>query len=167
MNNLELYAAMSADSGKTWIYQQNMTNSPSPGATAGSCDSDEWHSISETASGDVLDVFYMNDKEAGSGVNPVKNVSGNRLRVTMFPNPFRNRIVTRLADKNLAASKGRNKARLSIFATNGRLLREASFKKEYLWNGTDAFGHRLPAGVYLLQVNYNNMKYSSRVVLMK
>jgi hypothetical protein len=190
MNNLELYAALSVDNGETWIYQQNMTNSHTPAAPAGSCDSDEWHSISETASNDVLDVFYMNDKDAGSSVNdftaitvnpmmylkyaitpvevkPVKNVSKNVLRVTMFPNPFRNRIEIRLADKDLADSKGKNKARLSIFATNGRLLREASFKKKYIWNGTDAFGHRLPAGIYLLQVNYNKMKYSSRIVLTK
>ena len=150
-------------------------------------ENDEWHSISETAGNDVLDVFYMNDKDAGSSVNdftaitvnqmkylkyvispvgvkPVKNVSKNVLRVTMFPNPFRNRIEIRLADKNLAASK---KARLSIFGTNGRLLREASFKEKYLWNGTDALGRRLPAGIYLLQVNYNTMKYSSRIVLLK
>ncbi len=190
MNNLELYTALSVDNGETWIYRQNMTNSHSPTAPAGSCENDEWHSISETVSNDVLDIFYMNDKEAGSSVNdftaitvnpmnylryvispveakPVKNVSKNTLRVTMLPNPFRNRIEIRLADKDLAASNGRNKAHLSIFATNGRLLREASFKEKYLWNGTDAFGRRLPAGIYLLQVNYNNMKHSSRIVLTK
>ena len=187
MNNLELYVALSADNGVTWIYQQDMTNSHSPGAAPGSCENDEWHSISETVGNDVLDVFYMNDKDAGSSVNdftalttnpmnylkyvispvavnPVKNVSKNMLRVTMLPNPFRNRIEIRLADKNLAASK---KARLSIFSTNGRLLREASFKEKYLWNGTDASGQRLPAGIYLLEVNYNTMKYSSRIVLLK
>ncbi len=188
--NLDLYTAMSTDNGATWIYRQNMTNSQSPAAAAGKCDNDEWHSIAEEASNGVIDIFYMNDKDAGSSVNdatvitvnpmnymkyvisptavkPNKIVSRNALRITMYPNPFRNRIEIKLADKNLAASKGKKKARLSIFGTNGRLIREISFKKKYLWNGTDAFGNRLPAGIYLLQVEFNSMKHSSSIVLMK
>ncbi len=188
--NQEIYTAMSVDAGATWIYHQSMTNSQTPGAEAGECDSDEWHSIAEEASNGVIDVFYMNDKDAGSSVNdftvittnpmnymkymisptavkPDKIVSRNALRVSMYPNPFKNRIGIRLADKNLAASKSKKKARLSVFGTNGRLIREISFKEKYLWNGTDAFGNRLPAGIYLLQVNFNSMKHTSRVVLMK
>jgi hypothetical protein len=188
--NLELYGAKSTDNGATWIYHQNITNSRSPNQIAGLCESDVWHSIGATATADVIDIFYMNDRDAGSSVNDfsncttnpmlflkykviptgvkeIENISRNSLRVTMFPNPFRHRIVITLADKKLNLSNGKNPVRLAIFNTTGRLVKETSFKEKYVWDGTNDHGIRLPVGIYLLRLSVNNMNYSSQMILMK
>jgi hypothetical protein len=66
--NLEIYGAYSTNNGTTWSAPVNITNSQSPGATAGYCENDCWQSIAEITHGDTVFIFYMNDKDAGCSV---------------------------------------------------------------------------------------------------
>jgi len=100
------------------------------------------------------------------GIKGINKVFTNTLRVTMSPNPFRNRIEIRLAGKNSAALKGKP-VQLAIYATSGRLVKQVSMKEKFVWDGKDADGHRLPAGIYFLRLNAGGLKYSTQMVLLK
>lgn len=189
-NNLELYGAKSTDNGATWIYPQNMTKSQAPNSVPGEGQSDWWHSIAENVSDDVIDIFYMNDRDPGTVLfdgttvtnNPMRFLKHkivpvsvkkslqnphNRMRFTLYPNPFRQKIEIRLADRGVVSKSDKQKVALEIYNTNGRLVKEASFKSKYIWNGTDNSGSLLSAGIYFLTLTIDEMKYSSRLTLVK
>lgn len=191
-SNLELYCAKSINNGATWIYQQNMTNSHSPNAVAGACENDCWHSVATTTSDDILDVFYMNDRDAGSsvqdgstptvnimlfmnyqispvGVKTINKMPRNQCNLMMSPNPFCTRTAIRLTGIDAVVSKDKNQKNLKIFNTSGRLVKAVTYntKTGYVWDGTDEYGHRLPSGIYLISLTINGMKYTSQLIMFK
>jgi hypothetical protein len=76
--NGEVYVSMSDDDGATWGTPVNLTNSATPNCAPGDCDSDYWASAARYGRIDqceypgqpVLDILYINDKSAGSAVQP-------------------------------------------------------------------------------------------------
>jgi hypothetical protein len=68
--NMDIWGAKSTDNGATWIEQHNITNSPTPGATAGNCDNDHVNHLAEETLDDTLVMFYLNDKDAGNAAFP-------------------------------------------------------------------------------------------------
>lgn len=63
-SNGDICAAVSTDNGLTWSPPHNLTRTRSPGALAGSCNSDHWSSLAEIVN-DTLHIIYINDKDAG------------------------------------------------------------------------------------------------------
>jgi hypothetical protein len=157
-NNMDIWGARSTDNGHTWIEHHNITNSPSPGADTGFCDSDCWQSLADETLGDTLVLFYMNDKQAGSAVfqdatgftdNPMlfylyawnppgveehKTEAPMRLALNIAPNPsVRNTQISYTLSKAGTVS-------LNVYSVDGRLV-------ETVYNGDR------DAGVYTENLN--------------
>jgi flagellar hook assembly protein FlgD len=62
---------------------------------------------------------------------------------------------------------------LRVFDVSGRLVRtlvsglQDAGQHEVTWNGIGEGGHRLPSGVYLLQLRNGSQRESRRLVLVK
>lgn len=88
-------------------------------------------------------VLWVEDGKGGQG----KTVSlGNPARLTVSPNPF-----TASVHIKMQSGPGIN-FRVSIYDRAGNKVNElTAFNNEVVWNGTDANGRKLSAGVYLLK----------------
>lgn len=86
-SNGELYMSYSEDGGGTWSTPVNITNSPSPGCTAGNCDSDHWASMWEFVD-EYLHILYINDKDAGGIPQGEGSETDNPVLYYAYPNPL-------------------------------------------------------------------------------
>lgn len=59
------------------------------------------------------------------------------------------------------------KAQLSIFTSNGRLVKQLKFKDSYIWDGTDSKGIKLPVGIYVVQVQGLKGTVKTKIILTK
>ena len=62
--NFDVYVAFSEDQGLTWGPPVNITNTSTPMAVAGQCQSEAWPTMAEKAD-DYLHILYIEDKDAG------------------------------------------------------------------------------------------------------
>ena len=110
-SNGEVWAAYSADGGRTWRGHRNLTNTPTPGAPAGACADDRYASLAAVVD-DTLRVLYLSSFDAGSSQYESGAVTVDTMRYyelfgppgveeeisttlnpasakpTIFPNPF-------------------------------------------------------------------------------
>jgi hypothetical protein len=84
--NGELYMSYTAD-GSTWATPADMTNSHTPGCTAGNCDSDHWSSLAEQVDAN-LHIVYINDKFAGGVPQNEGTATTNPVLYLEYPNPI-------------------------------------------------------------------------------
>jgi hypothetical protein len=183
--NEDIWGAKSTDNGATWIEHQNITNSPSPGATTGNCDSDRWQTLADETLGDTLVMFYMNDKEAGSAVfgdltaytdNPMlfylypwgtgieENNAGTprKLTLNVAPNPVKRH--TALSYALPAAGN----VSIRLYSVDGRLV-------ESIYDGRQDAGQytenvdagQLANGTYFVVLETANEKITSSLVIIR
>ncbi len=99
-------------------------------------------------------------------IDPPLSVLENEVRFSVYPNPFKNNVtitligqynkVPRLEVVNLVGQK--------VMADKLERLGENRF--EYVWNGSNKKGNRLPGGVYLITViSDNDVRLTSRTML--
>ncbi len=90
-----------------------------------------------------------------------------QLEVASYPNPFRPATYFRLTVPEPGGD-----ARIGIYDASGRLVRSLSpghvgvGVQIVTWNGSDASGRRLPAGIYHVRVSVDGRETSSRVVML-
>ncbi|KPL19977.1 MAG: hypothetical protein AMJ92_00555 [candidate division Zixibacteria bacterium SM23_81] len=65
--NGEIYCSVSTDGGLNWSEGTNLTNTPSPNATPGSCMNEDYPSLAAEVN-DTLHIIYVEDKDAGAAV---------------------------------------------------------------------------------------------------
>ncbi len=105
------------------------------------------------------------DVIVGLGVGP--NASPARLRLEAAPNPARGAIALAITGADAGAQ------RVDVLDAAGRLVRRLDDAhalpgtRTLRWDGTDAAGARLPAGMYLVRVTRGTHTAQSRVVLLR
>jgi len=82
--NGDIHMQYSADGGQTWSIPENLTNSPSPGCTAGDCDSDHWSALADKVD-DELHIIYIEDKDAGGIPQTEGQVTTNPVKYLAVP----------------------------------------------------------------------------------
>jgi len=98
----------------------------------------------------------------------VPEVGAARARLSAWPNPFNPR--TKLS---LAVPEGGAELRLEIFDSSGRRMRVLAAgrmdegRREFIWNGRDDAGHRLPSGLYLARASMPDRRLLKKLVMLK
>jgi hypothetical protein len=170
--NMDIWGAKSTDNGATWIERHNITNSPTPGATAGNCDNDHVNTLAEETLGDTLVMFYLNDKDAGNaayppdpgatltdspllfylyawvGIEENNTQEPRRLTLNVAPNPFRNNTVISYALPTAG------NVSIKLYGIDGRLV-------ENVYNG------RRDAGVYTANVDARQLANGTYFVVLE
>jgi len=85
-------------------------------------------------------------------------VKPEQLQVSMFPNPFAQKV--RIEVKN--ASIG---TKIALYNTKGQKIAE-QYGKDYVWNGSDVTGQKVANGIYFVQVSNQNGCVVKKVVKM-
>lgn len=107
--NGEIWLSVSVDTGTTWDYQRNLTNSYTPHCLPGECDNDYWASMNRfgreiqpgledwtsavivdpdpygSTTDYFLDIMYVNDKDAGSVIQDEGSWTENPIRWFRIP----------------------------------------------------------------------------------
>lgn len=105
-------------------------------------------------------LFEPSDAEDDHLQAPVPNLS-------LYPNPFRDQVTISLNQKLSAESK------ISIYNAKGQLVHSLKLpqnnepRPSLHWDGTDARGKRLPAGVYLLKCHTGVYDINRKILLLK
>jgi len=189
--NGEIFAAGSADGGITWGTPVNLTNTSTPGASAGNCLSENFSSLAPVVN-DTLHVLYEEDKYAGQAdfavpstvtQNPLRYMripasmvppggssvseAGNHLPQTFplaqnYPNPFN-------PSTNIEFSLSEPAhVSLTIFNINGRevaLLVDESMPQgshSVRWNAQN-----LPSGIYFYRLSAGGFSQTRKMLLLK
>ena len=121
---------------------------------------------------DVGEGFYIDDVEVTGGGQPVTFIKGaeprtrKAMRFLSWPNPFMRKISIRLAGcpENMVSGRiydatGRVARNFSVNARNGQA--------NWLWNGADNKGRRLPPGAYFVEVRSGNETRLGKLLLMR
>ncbi len=99
-------------------------------------------------------------------MNPLTSNSGNVSELTSllecYPNPFSNNEPLNISIKN-----DNKNALLTVTNVKGQLLykRKIIDSDKLVWNGVDSKGHKLPSGIYLLNLKSGNETISKRITL--
>jgi len=85
------------------------------------------------------------------------------LNLHVYPNPF---------STTIKISKGQSAKSIEfkIYDTAGRLVNSfilGPMPSALCWNGTDQAGHELPGGVYLLVAEFNRVRQSQKLILVR
>jgi hypothetical protein len=194
--NGELYGAYSTDYGITWSDYVNLTNTRSPGAGPGYCNDEDYMTACPKVVTDSIFITYIEDKDAGNyacyeGIateNPVycwvfwtglirtgvEEEQGSSAKfqepiLKISPNPFTTQCVVKIQ-----APESKNQIDLNIYDASGRVVKDFSLPTAYclvpttiLWSGTDQTGHRLPAGVYFVELNTGNETITEKIIKLK
>ncbi|MEO0228047.1 MAG: C25 family cysteine peptidase [candidate division WOR-3 bacterium] len=102
-----------------------------------------------------------------------------QLGISLMPNPSRNRLTIKFEIPNSKSEINSNLAtRYSLLATlhiydaTGRVVRQWDHETirqsdQIIWDGTDNFGRRLPAGIYFIQLQTENFTQVEKALLLK
>ena len=183
--NGEMYGAYSGNESGIWSGSINMTNTPTPGAIPGFCQSEDYPSIANKVN-DTLHVSFLIDREPGAFGNTASDLYYMRLPAEDFksmtsvddsrenlrpssyvlldcyPNPFNSNL--KIAFELLAAFE----IELSIYDIAGRQV-------STLENGPFAMGNHeinfnatgLSSGIYFIKLQYNDQSGCRKIVLIK
>ena len=83
----------------------------------------------------------------------VNSIEKPNIRLSNDPNPFSDQTTI-----HFRLPKNANNPLLNVYDLHGKLIRQFAVggKSEQPWDGTDDNGNRLPAGIYLYNITYNN-----------
>jgi hypothetical protein len=193
--NGELYGSYSTNNGITWSDYVNLTNTRSPGAGPGYCDDEDYATVHPYVINDSIWLTYIEDKDAGNWADAEGTRTSNPVRCWVFPtslitgieedqassakfqesilriepNPFTTQCVVKIQ-----APESKNQIDLKIFDASGRLVNDFFLSTAYslvpttiLWSGTDQAGHRLPAGVYFVELTGGDEIITRKVVKLR
>ena len=189
--NSEIYASGSADGGITWGTPVNLTNTPTPGAGAGDCLSENYPSLASVVN-DTLHVFYQEDLYGGRAdfalpetvtENPQRYMSIPASMIPLggasteelypiqprsfqlaqnYPNPFN-------PTTNISFSLSQTgKVSLVVYNINGqetaRLLDESLPSGNHVvkWNAQN-----LPSGIYFCRLQIAGQSQTRKMLLLK
>uniref|UniRef100_A0A7C4XM48 T9SS type A sorting domain-containing protein n=1 Tax=candidate division WOR-3 bacterium TaxID=2052148 RepID=A0A7C4XM48_UNCW3 len=87
------------------------------------------------------------------------------------PNPFSEKLMIKFQPSSLGACR-KFVVSIKIYDANGRFLRQWDYEtirlsNQIIWDGTDDFGRRLPAGIYFVRLESNEFKRIEKVVLLR
>ena len=186
--NGEFYGSFSTDYGITWSDYVNLTNTRSPGAVAGQCDDEDYMTACPKAVNDSIFITYVEDKDAGAysqmeGVmteNPVRfwvfptslitgiQENQNKIldanKISIYPNPF-----VKSMNIDFSIGLGAKGIELEIYDATGRLVKSITQLHNYsiTWSGDDQDSHKLPAGIYFVELNTGEIKITEKVIKLK
>jgi len=183
--NGEIWGAYSPNLGGSWSGPANLSNTPSPGAEPGECQSEDYPSLAAIVN-DTLHIAYLFDRDPGgygiytsdmtyqkisaaefesvSGVNPIP---GNTLPkisglICNFPNPFNSSTSIRI-EISIPST-----VELAIYDIEGRLMEVLYF------GGLSAGIHQftfqadhLSSGIYIARLSGEDFSLSSKMLLLK
>ncbi len=118
-----------------------------------------WSSTRNDPSFLNFDIYFA----AGNYVG-IEEAYDARLSVSLqcYPNPFTDKLEIRcdMPDKRL---------QIKIYDINGRIVKQWDYpilrlSNYFSWDGTDQGNHRVPAGIYFLELVKNNHKYVKKIV---
>ena len=79
--------------------------------------------------------------------------------IAIYPNPFEEEVIIQLSNSPVTPIK------LELTDITGRvILKTLMNQKEYVWDGTDARGHKVPAGIYLVHFEKDGKYYHIKIV---
>jgi hypothetical protein len=167
--NGEIYGAYSTDNGLTWSNHVNLTNTRSPGATAGDCLDEDFMTANPFIVNDSIYVTYVEDKDAGIypiegswtqnpiycwvfsktliGIEEQKNNRPNFTSMIISPNPS-----AHASNISYVLPKSGNVS-LKLYDATGRLVRN-------LENGYK------DAGNYIHNINTNDLANGTYFVIL-
>ncbi len=107
--------------------------------------------------------IYQYEYEEGEGEmgGPMAQESQllNNAGITIFPNPFKDRLVINLTAAEKPLSDFGNSLSIKIYDVAGRLIKQYNNPApKIVWNGDDEYGRHIPAGVYFLTVDNPDAK---------
>ncbi len=82
--NGDINMQYTADNGASWSEPINLTNSQTPGCTAGNCDSDHWSTLADKVD-DNLHIIFIEDKDAGGIPQTEGSVTTNPVKYLAYP----------------------------------------------------------------------------------
>jgi len=122
--------------------------------------------------GDVGEGFYIDDVhiDRATMIEEFREPGTSQLIFELFPNPFFNRVDIRLQMLDMT-----KKTTLRIFDVTGRLVKDLSpllsdmshHLSVISWSGIDELSRKVPAGVYLVQLEGQEVKLTRKVILLR
>ncbi len=104
----------------------------------------------------VYNIASANPPE--EGVTPLNGIQN------IYPNPFSQQL-----NIEIGVSEKRQDYRLSVYNIKGELVHRtagsASGNVKLTWNGIDGKGNKLPAGIYLISLQTDNLSETRKVIL--
>ncbi len=182
--NGDIYMQYSINGGRTWETPQNVTNTPTPGCSAGDCESDHWSALADRVD-ENLHIIYIEDRDAG-GIpqtegsvttnavrylevqNPVLGIDGHGSRPTTFdlsqnyPNPFNARTNIEFDLKNDSYVE------LSVYDITG--ARVSTLVNRPLSAGSHSINwdaNEVASGVYYYTLKANDETTTRKMTLLK
>jgi len=103
-------------------------------------------------------------KGAFEGITEQQTYKSRQLRLTIYPNPFRDKVNITFNIEHSAESK-----ELKIYDATGRVVQEFCHltNQQIFWNGTDDFNRKLPSGVYFLKFQSGDYSATEKVLLIR
>jgi len=95
------------------------------------------------------------------------------ISLLVYPNPFTEKIEIRprFQEEQLTVNGKCSTVSLEIYDATSRLVKQfnhlTNYKLSIMWDGTDDFGHKLPTGVYLVQLDTGVSKQTEKVILLR
>ncbi len=183
--NSELYGAYYDSQNDIWTSSINLTQTATPGAAPGACQSELFPTITGTLN-DTLHISYLLDKNPGAfgdfmsdimylripaeefrnavGVENLPPVSlpVSSAMINNYPNPCNSSTVITL----ILSQK--SEVELTIFDLQGRI--KESVWRGYLDSGSHSFGwnaERISSGIYFLRLSTDRETISRKIVVLK
>jgi hypothetical protein len=101
------------------------------------------------------------------------STTSNVSRLEVYPNPFRNAVSIKfqIPEQGVASSQ-KSVVSIKIYDASGRMVKQFNHLtiqpfNQVVWDGTDDFGRRLPAGIYFIRLESNEFKRTEKVVLLR
>ena len=113
-------------------------------------------------------------RDSALGVAERAPLTGRRLSLEAYPNPFSGQVRLRLSTR-AGTEACPYRPELRIYDVNGALVRDLnptrslapSLSCSLLWDGTDGVGRRLPAGVYVVRLTDGANSVNRKVMLLR
>ncbi len=145
--NGELYGAVSDDNGISWSNYANLTNTRSPGAPAGACNSEVYMTAHAYAYNDSVWLTYIEDKDAGDAGHVQGVETENPVRAWFFT-PY----VSKINEEDKKKQISSNDFSSTIFS--GPLLLPKGKKcRIYDITGRVVMPDKIKPGIYFIEVD--------------
>uniref|UniRef100_A0A7C4TC63 T9SS type A sorting domain-containing protein n=1 Tax=candidate division WOR-3 bacterium TaxID=2052148 RepID=A0A7C4TC63_UNCW3 len=122
----------------------------------------------------ILGAFYH-----GTGIEETTNMQPEiqNSQLTVYPIPCHKQLTIKFQIPNNSEVEKATRSQKSAFSiriydANGRLLRQWDYETiglsdQIIWDGTNDFGRRLPAGIYFVRLESNEFKRTEKVILLR
>jgi hypothetical protein len=169
----EILYNCSTDNGLTWGTDERLTYDDAI-STIPSINGDGslyliW---SDTRDGNY-EIYYKKNTTGIEEKSKVQNLSAKSQALEIYPNPFTGHIVIDYALNSRHYRENNNKLPiLRVYDASGQLVKQFNHLtnrqfNQVLWNGTDDAGHRLPAGIYFVQIETDGYTDREKVILFR